>query len=166
MKEGLYMKGTWNIKHIRNGKVLQDDTIHNRIVNAGLNELIDGAFVAGGTTQFKYVALGSGTAATAAGTTALTTEHSGNGLARDEADSATRTGTGIATITKTFTCSADDQSVYEVGLFDTAVTGGNLMCRVSSGDAEGWSGIADLDTNDQVAVTITITIAYYETSAS
>ena len=101
---------------------------------------------------FQYVALGSGTDAEAVGNTALTTELAANGLSR-------ALGTGsyeadyIAVVEHTHTCTADGQTVWEVGLFDTAVTGGNMAIR------KKFASVKNLDNGEKIKNTFKVTKA-------
>jgi len=101
---------------------------------------------------FKYVALGSGTDAEANDNTALTTELAANGLSRAlgtesyEADY-------IAVVECTHTSTADEQTVWEVGLFDTAVTGGKMAIR------KKFASVKNLDNGEKIKNTFKVTKA-------
>ena len=111
-------------------------------------KLFNGVSVA----PFVYVALGSGTDAEANDNAALTTELTLNGLARAlgtesyEADY-------IAVVECSHTCTADSEIVWEVGLFDTAVTGGNMAIR------KKFASVKNLDTGEKIKNTFKVTKA-------
>lgn len=120
-------------------------------VNAGLEydaKLFNGV----STAPFKYIALGTGTTAEANDQTALVTEVSGNGLSRAE-------GTGtyeadyISVVTYEFTCTADSQTFQETGLFDTAVTGGNMAMR------HKFASVKNIDNGEKAEIIFKVTKA-------
>ena len=106
------------VKEVRRGK--------NVITNAGKAQvagLINGVV----TTPFKYIAIGTGTAAPAATDTALATE-----TRRKLADSVSRATTNVdndtALLVATFSGYTGTEAVTESGVFD-ASSGGNMLCR-------------------------------------
>jgi hypothetical protein len=135
------LKERLEIKHIRNGKVIEErvieDILEDIITNVGKAQvagLINGVV----TTPFKYIAIGTGTTAESATDTALVSE-----IARGLA-TCSRTTTNVtndtAQLVYTFTFTAS-YAITESGVFD-ASTEGNMLCRktfsainVSSGDS-------------------------------
>ncbi len=104
------------------------------------------------TSPFKYVALGSGTGAEDVTNTALTTEIAASGLSRAEGTPSYE-ATYISVVTCTHTATADGLQVWEVGLFDTAVTGGKMAIRKKFASAK------NLDTGEKITNTFKVTKA-------
>jgi len=124
------MFGFGKIKHYRNGKLIDEITFFNTITNAGKAEAA-GLFNEARAGGFKYVAIGSSGTVAAAANTALAGEITGAGMARVEA-TCSRTTTTVtddtAELLHTFTATAS-QEVREVGIFDTATSGGTMAGR-------------------------------------
>ena len=118
------------------------------LVDTGLEyiaKLINGVSVA----PFKYIALGSGTAAEATTDTALATEIAANGLARAEATCGYES-LGKATWTHEFTATADGMQINEVAIFDAA-TAGNMLMR------HKYSSTKALDNTESLTISIVFT---------
>ena len=118
------LKGQFDIKHFRNGKMISQETIDNTVTSTGKAE-IAGLINEVTSIGFKWLALdASSTVATAADTT-LASEITSPSLARAAA-TCSRTTTTVANDTaaaiKTWTSTAT-QTVYGVGLFDSASSG-------------------------------------------
>lgn len=112
------------------GTFCKQMTFNNLITNVGFAGLAarmiwdsgEGATVA----QFKYLAVGIGTNAAAAGNTALQSEIVDSGLARAVATLARVTTTktnDTATLTYTWTSNTNTKAVTECGIFNAASTG-------------------------------------------
>lgn len=117
--------------------------------NAGLQydaKLFNGV----STAPFKYVALGSGSTAESESQTALITEIATGGLSR-AAGTETYEADYIAVVTHTFTATSDSMAFQEVGLFDTAVTGGNMAMR------HLFASVKNVDTGEQVEIIFKVT---------
>jgi len=118
------------------------------LVDTGLEyiaKLINGVSVA----PFKYIALGSGTAAEATTDTALATEIAANGLARAEATCGYES-LGKATWIHEFTATADGMQINEVAIFDAA-TAGNMLMR------HKYSSTKALDNTESLTISIVFT---------
>lgn len=97
------------------------------LTNVGLqygSKLFNGVSVA----PFKYLANGSGDAVEDVANTVLDAENSANGSAR-KAATCTYEGSYTAKMAATWTASGAGFTVREIGVFDTAVSGGNLGIR-------------------------------------
>jgi len=128
---------------IRGGKTVYKKTYHNLVVNTGL--VADaGLFNGEVTTPFKWVGIGTGTAAAASGDTALGSEITGGGGARGASATCSQVSGNIANDTaqlvKQFDFSAS-YTVTESGIFDASADG-TMAARqtfaevgVSSGDS-------------------------------
>ena len=116
--------GTVTLRHIRDGKILSDETFSNTTTVTGKAEAA-GLFNGTRTGAFTYIAIGSsGTVATTANT-ALVTEITGAGMARVASTCSRVSTTGAndtAQLLHTFTATAT-QAVREVGIFDSAAVG-------------------------------------------
>ena len=134
---GIDLHGWFEIKHIRNGEVIDHRVLPNLITNAGKAQvagLINGVV----TDYFDYIAIGTGTTAPSASDTALEGE-----VARGSADRS-RVTTSVTNDTAQFVYTFTFDSSYaitESGVFD-ADSGGNMLCRqtfseinVASGDS-------------------------------
>jgi hypothetical protein len=136
--EKFKLKGFVKIDHIRDGQIIDTREFANLIVNVGKAQiagLINGVV----TTPFKYVAIGTGTTAPAAGDTALAGEtHRASATTIDRVTTTVTNDTARWVHTFSFTAS---YALAESGLFD-ASTAGNLLARqtfatinVASGDS-------------------------------
>jgi len=130
LSEPLLLRGEFEILHIRDGHVIARREVKNLVVSAGKGQaagLLNGAV----TTPMKYIAIGTGTIAPAAGDTALGAEMATGGGARALATTLDRVTTTVtndtarAIVTFAFTASF---AVTEAGLFDAAAAG-NMLSR-------------------------------------
>jgi len=146
------LRGELTVKHIRNGKVIKTVRKRNLVVSAGKAEVagLINDVVSGG---FTYLAIGTGTTASAAGNTALEAEITSGGGERAAA-TCSRVTTTVTNDTAqmvhqwTFTASF---SVTESGPFDAA-TAGVLLAR------QTFSAINVVDT-DKLEVTWKIQVS-------
>ncbi|MBC7128394.1 MAG: hypothetical protein H5T45_01515 [Thermoplasmatales archaeon] len=139
INENIKLKGQFNIKHIRDGKVIDERTYDNIIVNGGK------AAVAGlilndvtGIDKFDYIAIGTGTTEENATQTALVNE-----VMRTNATGSRVTTTvtdDTAQLVATFNFSSS-YAITEAGVFN-ASSNGIMLCRkvfsainVGNGDA-------------------------------
>lgn len=138
------------IKRINNktGQILDEEKIHNTIVNNGLNLVRD--FLGDVAPDVpKYIAIGTDNTAVQNTDTALGTEYTRS----------VASGIDVATdyqveFTKIFTFgSGVSETIVEAGLFDNATASGSTMLNrfVFSGKA--------VDSDTDLSVTITLTIA-------
>ena len=115
------------------GEVKDNRLIKNLVVDGGLSTAIKQVVGdAGGGAQpakFNYVALGEGTTAPVAGNTALETEESGGGYARQVDTDPSFPVTGQGEIQVTFGAGNGEGAITESGLFN-AVTTGVMLARV------------------------------------
>ena len=149
MKKKAQFKITDNvvIKRIDNitGKVLDEETYHNLIVDAGLARIADliGKL---STTGFEYIAIGEGAVAPANGDTAL-----GSESVRESATISQPTSVQTRYV-KVFTFgSGVSYNITEAGLFDAASVGTMLNRLTFASKA--------VDSNTDLSVTITITVS-------
>lgn len=143
------LQGFYNIKHIRDGEVLSDETVANIFTNAGKAQM---ALLCGDATAvpFTYIALGTSTTAVAATDTTMTAEIVDTGLAR-AAGTVSRTTTTVTNdtynISKTFTATGT-KTVEEIGIFNASSSGTML--------SHALSGSKGLTNNDVLVVTYTL----------
>lgn len=147
MKEQFKLKGVWNFKtvDIKTGKILQEETKENTIVNTGLErvaKLLNGV----SSTYFRAIAVGTGTTGAASGDTALETE-----VTRSAA-TLTYEASYKAKFVYTFSFGGD-YAITEAGLFDSATASGSVMLNRTTFTAKNVS------TTVQLIVTATITVA-------
>lgn len=150
----LGLSGRFHVVHRRNGVVIDEREFPNLIVNAGLAAAAGLLIATGHTNAFDYLAIGTGTTAAAAAQTALVTEISTGGGSRALATLSRVTTTATndsARLVKTFTFTSSF-AVTEAGVFDTAVTGGTMLCR------QTFTAINVVNT-DTLALTYTIAVA-------
>ncbi len=142
-----------NVKIVRDGVVIYDETQHNLITTAGvdwISRAIGGA--AGAAPGAQYIALTNDTTACGVGNTTLANEITGaGGLARALGTYAHTNGTATYTIQKQFTATATFGAVQKSALFTAAAAGVELACNTFSS--------ANLINGDQITVTWTITIS-------
>jgi len=148
----------------KDGNVKWEDEIHNIVVNAGLDHLLD--VTLSGATQITtwYVGLTDGTPTVAAGDTM--SSHTGwtEVTAYDEANRVTWTDAGVSSqsvtnsaSTATFTCSTDSTTVGGAFLTSDNTKSGTTGTLYSVGAFSG--GDKSLDDNDTLDVTATFTMA-------
>jgi len=137
------IKGWFTLRHIRNGDVIEERTINNTIVNAGLAQVAGLLLTDFGGTAFDYIAIGIGTTGATVTDTTLESEISTGGGERGTAVG-TRITTSVANDTAqlvtTFTFTGSF-AVTESGIFNDA-SAGTMLSRqtfgainVSSGDS-------------------------------
>lgn len=131
-----------NIKHVRDGKVLSEETVHNLLVSAGREFIKSHIHNSGSPAVMNYIAIGEGTTGAAAGDTTLGSE------AMRQQGTYTSGATGVCTIVKTFTID-DTYAITESGLLNAA-SSGTLLCRVVF-------TAKNVILNDQLTVTWTCT---------
>ncbi len=130
LEDGLHLRGEFEVLHLRNGQVIDRRDVKNLVVSAG-KALAAGLLNGVLTTPAKYIAIGTGTVAPAAGDTALGAEITTGGGARALATTLDRVTTTVtndtarAIVTFAFTASF---AVTEAGLFDAAAAG-NMLSR-------------------------------------
>lgn len=147
MKDQFKLKGVWNFKTVDRltGKILQEETKENIIVNTGLEriaKLLNGV----NSTYFRAIAIGTGTTGALVGNTALETE-----VTRATA-SLTYEASYKAKFEYTFTFGSA-YAITEAGLFDSATVSGSVMLNRTTFTAKNVSATVDLIT------TVTITVA-------
>lgn len=136
--------GRLNIQIIDvDGKVKEEQTVDNLVVNVGLN-FIASRMKDATDTAMSHMAVGSGTAAAAGANTALGTE-----LGRVALGSTTVTNNSVAYVA-TFGAGVGTGAVTEAGLFN-AGTSGTMLCRTVF-------GVVNKETTDTMAITWTVTI--------
>ncbi len=109
----------------------------NMMVYAGLVDIVAKMLDGSALNLYKYVAFGTGTAASATGTTTLGNEVTGGTYARLTATQSTGDNTREYRLAGTWTNnSGGTQIVTEYGIFNSATwNAGTLLARVSTGDA-------------------------------
>jgi hypothetical protein len=147
MKDQFKLKGVWNFKTVDRltGKILQEETKENLIVNTGLErvaKLLNGI----SSTYFRAIGIGEGTTGALAGDTTLETE-----VTRATA-SLSYEASYKAKYEYTFTFGGD-YAITEAGLFDSATVSGSVMLNRTTFTAKNVSTTVDL------IVTVTITVA-------
>lgn len=130
LQESQKLKGEIEIKHYRGGALLETRHIKNLVTNAGKAGVASRINGAGGLAQFDYLAIGTGTAAAAAGDTALGAEITTGGGARALATTSRVTttvtdDTAQNVLTYNFTATL---AVTECGVFN-ASSAGTLLAR-------------------------------------
>lgn len=141
------LKGVWNIKSVDRltGKILQEETIENLIVNTGLERVAK--FLNGiSSTYFRAIAVGTGTTGALVGNTALETE-----VTRATA-SLSYEASYKAKFEYTFSFGGS-YAITEAGLFDSATVSGSTMLNRLTFTAKNVSAVIDL------IVTATITVS-------
>jgi hypothetical protein len=140
------------IQHLRDGKVIAEETVHNVKTTAGIDFLFaQGYGTSGGQANgLCYIGLSNDTLTETTASTTLSTEITTNGLARAVGTYAHTAGTSTATITKTFTASGA-QSAQKAALFSASSAG--TMTHVLSFTQRS------LQNGDQLAITFTITLS-------
>lgn len=134
------------IQQSRKGKIVKEQSVHNQVVNNGLDRVADliGGF---SSAAFTHVAIGTGNTAETATDLSLETEFT------RESVSPTDEGTGVIEYDHEFTVgSGVSESITEAGLFDQAGESGSTMLNRATFDA------FTLDSNNLIRIIITITI--------
>jgi len=150
-KSRIAISGIVQIEHRRaDGTLVSKQRVENRVVNIGLDWL-KALMAAAGSGQSLYIGLSSAVGEPAAGDTDLgATVYTAYGLERALGAYAAG-GTGVFTVTKTFTCTADTKVVASLGLYWTVATGSTLFAGVACTSTT-------LMNTDTLAVTWTITL--------
>lgn len=119
-KDKLKLKGSYNVKHYRDGELIDEQDVDNLVVNDGLAAL-SGLFLNDvSETEFDFVAIGSGSTAPSASDSSLVTEIDRQAATgTQETDSVTN---DQAQLQSTFSFSGA-QTIEEVGVFNDAITG-------------------------------------------
>lgn len=152
LNETIHYSASVNWKVYRDGVLIHDYTNHNLLTNEG-KEFIEAELGNSGTTdEVQYVAMSNDGTAPAAGDTTCPSEITTNGLER-ALGAYTSTGTGVWTISKTFTATGA-QSAQKSCLLTDATAG-----EPDTLFAESLMTSVSLQTNDQVTVTWTITVS-------
>ena len=135
------IKGWFTLKHIREGKVIEERTINNTVVNAGKAQVAGLLLTDVGGTAFDYIAIGTGTTGATATDTSLESEISTGGGERT-AGTGTRTTTTVANDTAqlvaTFTFTSSF-AVTESGVLNAA-SSGTMLSRQTFGAINVVSG--------------------------
>jgi hypothetical protein len=141
-----------HIQHIRDGKIIWEETIYNVKTTAGIDFTFAQTYGSSGAQAngLCYIALSNDTLGETTASTTLSTEIAANGLSRAIGAYAHTTGTSTCTISKTFTCATAPQSAQKAALFSAASTGTMHHALAFTQRA--------LQINDQLAVTFTITL--------
>lgn len=135
------------IQQSRNGKIIREETVHNQVVNNGLDRVAD-LLTGVSSSAFTHVAIGTGATAETATDTALETEYT------REAVTPTDEGTGIVEYDHEFTVgSGVSESITEAGLFDQAGASGSTMFNRAT-----FSSFT-LDSDNPIRIIITITVS-------
>jgi len=125
LKSKTGIKGWFTLKHIRNGEVIEERTINNTVVNAGIAQIAGLILTDIGGTAFDYIAFGTGTTAVAVTDTTLETEITTGGGERTAA-TGTRTTTSVtndtAQLVATFTFTSSF-ALTESGVLNAAAVG-------------------------------------------
>lgn len=146
------LKGQFNLKHIRNGKLLSEETIDNTITTVGIRE-VAGLINEVTTGGFKWIELGSSSTSASAANTTLAAAITAAGMPRAAATctrTITTTANDTAQLVHTFTATAS-QSVREAGIFDTATSGVMLARQTFTAKA--------LESGDTLAITYKVKVA-------
>jgi hypothetical protein len=146
-------RASCNIKHIRNGKVLHDETVYNVKTTAGIDFQISQMYNTSGAQAngLCYIALSNDTLTETTASTTLSNEIAANGLSRAVGAYAHTTGTGVVTISKTFTCATGAQAAQKAALFSAASVGTMQHALAFTQRS--------LQIGDQLAVTFSITVS-------
>jgi len=129
MAEQVKLSGEFELRHLRDGQVIDRRIIKNLVVNAGKAAaagLLNGVIA----NFFEHIAIGTGTVAPAAGDTALGAEITTGGGARAPGTTSRVTTTvtnDTAQIVLTFNFTASF-AVTESGVFDS-ISAGTMLCR-------------------------------------
>ena len=151
LREPLKLIGQFHIVHMRDRKVLDEETIYNTITNTGIAE-VAGLINEATTGGFKWIAIGTSTGAATATNVGLSAELTGASFARHAATCSrvtTDTTNDTAQLVYTFTAAAT-AAVTEAGIFDASAAGIMLARQVFSPK--------NMEANDSLAVTYKIDV--------
>ncbi len=129
----------------KTGEVIDEETIHNQVVNVGLNMVRDFLGDSAGSAP-KYMAVGEGDTGETANDTALESE-----VTRELADIDIGTNY-ICTFSKTFTFGGS-YAITELGMFDSGTASGSSMFNRATFAAK------NVTTEINLLATVNITIA-------
>jgi len=79
MNSHVWYEGIWTIQHVRDGKVIWEETKHNALVNEGEQTMLDSFFRNNNSPSQFYVRLAYDTITETDTLTSITNEPSGNG---------------------------------------------------------------------------------------
>ena len=139
INDGLKMKGRLTIA--LNDEVVQE--VDNLVVTAGKNYVADR--MKNNSTVMSHMAIGTGTAAAAAGNTAL-----GSESARTALTSSTVTDNEIVYV-DTFAAGTGTGAITEAGIFN-ASSGGTMLCRTVF-------SVVNKGASDAMTITWTVTVS-------
>ena len=139
IQDNLKMKGRLQVS--LNGEVVRD--IDNLVVTAGKAYVADR--MKNNSSTMSHMAIGSGTTAAAAGTTALGTE-----LGRVSLTSTT-VSSNVVTYVATFAAGTGTGAVTEAGIL-TASSGGTMLCRTVF-------SVVNKGSADSMTITWTVTVS-------
>ena len=139
LNAGLKLTGKLSIAI--NDEVVQE--IHNLVVTAGKNYVADR--IKNNSTVMSHMAIGTGTAAAAAGNTALGSEQ-----ARTALTSSTVTDNEIVYV-DTFAAGTGTGAITEAGIFN-ASSGGTMLCRTVF-------SVVNKGASDAMTITWTVTVS-------
>lgn len=146
------LKGQFNFKHYRNGKLLSEETIDNTITTVGIRE-VAGLINEVTTGGFKWIQLGSSSTSATAANTTLAAAITAAGMSRAAATctrTITTTANDTAQLVHTFTATTS-QSVREAGIFDSSTSGVMLARQTFTAKA--------LESGDTLATTYKVRVA-------
>lgn len=126
------------------GQVKTDEIFKNLVVNVG-KDFVASRMVAASATVMSHMAIGSGTAAPAAGDTTLSSELGRVTLASSSAAGA------VVTYTASFPAGTGTGAVTEAGIFNAGVAG-TMLCRTVF-------SVVNKGANDSMSVTWTVTVS-------
>lgn len=129
----------------KNGKLKEERSIHNLVVNTGLAHIADQLSASPGDSAMSHMAIGTGTTAAAAGDTALETE-----LDRNALDSATDSG-AVVTYQATWAAGDGTGAITEAGILNNS-SGGTLLARAVF-------AVINKGASDSLVITWTLTVA-------
>lgn len=132
-------------------ELISEETVYNVITTAGRDFLhVQGYGSAGlGSNGLNYIALSNDTLTETSASTTLSNEITLNGLGRAQGTVSHTNGTNTTTIARTFTATGA-QSAQKAALF-TLSSGGTMNHALAFSQK-------NLATNDQLAITFTITV--------
>ena len=141
-----------HVQHIRDGKVIWEETIHNVKTTAGIDFMFAQSYgTSAQANGLNYIALSNDTLTETTASTTLSNEIAANGLGRAIGSYAHTPGASTATVSKTFTCATGAQSAQKAALFSASSAG-------TMNHALAFTQRA-LQIGDQLAVTFTLTLS-------
>jgi hypothetical protein len=128
------IQGKFHFRHFRAGTLLDEQTVPNLVVNAGIAGVAGLVIQSGTTAPFTYIAIGTSTAAAASSDTALYAECTTGGGERGVAVVSlvtTDVANDTAQLVRTFSfTTTSGYSVTEAAVFNTVTTSsGTMLCR-------------------------------------